>query len=267
MSTFRVDKRLLSTLANNFRYDPRTVAQFAFLLALGCASLSLEAQQQDAVVTFKFYWSAFHPSQYSVTIHHNGLAEYVSDDRGLTPPQERNNPVESNAERAVQAEDAASQDVFHKQFTASDSLRQKVFALAEKTHFFDGQFDYTAHPIAQTGSKTLNYQDGSRHTSTTYNYSEDPSIQELTEIFQGISTSIEGGRKLQFDLRFDKLGLDKDLENLEQLSKDGHLQEVQVISPILQRLATDRTVLHIAQKRAENILRRAGQPLSPTAVE
>jgi len=267
MSTLHLGESLSCSFESRLCHCERSVTHIVFLLALTCFPLTLRAQQQDAVVTFKFYWSAFHPSRYSVIVHHNGQAEYVSDDRGLTPPQERNNPVESNAERAVQADDAASQDVFHKQFTASDSLRQKVFALAEKTHFFDGQFDYMAHPIAQTGSKTLNYQDGSRHTSTTYNYSEDPSIQELTEIFQGISITIEGGRKLQFDLRFDKLGLDKDLENLEQLSKDGHLQEVQVISPILQRLATDRTVLHIAQKRAENILRRAGQPLSPAQAE
>lgn len=244
---------------------PMTTFLFSFALIL--VPLSLSAQEPDAIVTFKFYWKLYHPSQYTVTIRRNGQAEYVSDDRGLTPPQERSTPVESNAERAVQAEDAASQDVLHKQFTASDSLRQRVFALAEKANFFDGQFDFTAHPVAQTGSKTLNYQDGKRHTSTTYNYSEDPSIQTLTAIFQGISTTIETGQKLQFDLRFDKLGLDQDLRNLDDLSKDGHLEEVQVIAPILQRLATDRTVLHIAQKRAQDILRRAGQPVSAAPTE
>lgn len=235
-----------------------------FLISL--APLQLLAQQ-DASVQFKFYWKDFHPSQYTVTVRQNGQAEYFSDDRALTPPQERNVPVESNAERAAQADDAASQDIFRKQFRASDPLRQKVFALAEKAHFFDGQFDFTAHPIAQTGRKTLSYEDAGHHASTTYNYSEDPSIQELTAIFQGISTTIEFGRKLEFDRRFDKLSLDQDLGSLDDLSKDGHLEEVQVIAPILQRLATDRTVLHIAQKHAEAILRRAGQQTAPTASE
>lgn len=236
------------------------------LLLLPFAPLQLLGQQ-NAAVQFKLYWKDYHPSQYTIVVHQNGQAEYVSDDRALTPPQERNTPVESNAERAVQADDAASQDIFRKEFTASDSLRQKVFALAEKTHFFDGQFDFTAHPIAQTGRKTLSYEDAAHHASTTYNYSEDPSIQELTEIFQGISTTIESGRKLEFDRRFDKLALDEDLRNLDDLSKDGHLEEVQAIAPILQRLATDRTVLHIAQKHAEAILRRAGQPVAPTVTE
>jgi len=223
--------------------------------------------QQNATITFKLSWPQVHPSDYSVTVRRDGKAEYVSEDKGLSPPQERNAPVESNAEQTVQSGDASAQDAFHKEFTASDALRQKVFALAERTKFFDGQFDFTKHAIAQTGRKTLNYDDADRHTSTTYNYSEDPSIEELTDIFQGISTTIEGGRRLEFDRRFEKLSLDADLKNLEDLSSDGRLQEVQVIAPILQRLAADNTILHIAQQRAERILRKAGQPIAPTSTE
>lgn len=225
------------------------------------------AQNEPAAITFSLSWPAVHPSDYSVTIHRDGKAEYVSEDKGPTSPQQQNAPVESNAEQNVQSQDAASQDVYRKEFVASDALRQKAFALTEKVNFFDGQFEFTKHAIAQTGKKTLKYEDANRHTSTTYNYSEDPSIDELTNIFQGISATIEGGRKLEFDRRFEKLQLDEDLKALEELGDDGHLQEVQVIAPILQRLAADRTVLHIAQERAQRILRKAGQPIAPTASE
>lgn len=234
----------------------------ACILALAVPCMAADAS--DATVIFKFSWSAIHPTDYTITIHRDGRAEYVSEDKGLTPPQERNSPVESNAEQAAQADDAASRDILRKEFTASDSLKDKAFALAEKANFFDGQFDFTKHPVAQTGRKTLIYNDANRHTSTTYNYSEDLSIDELTNIFQGISITIEGGRKLEFDRRFQKLQLDEDLKNLEQLSSDGRLQEVQAIAPLLQRIATDRTVLHIAQQRAERILRKAGQPVTPS---
>jgi hypothetical protein len=220
------------------------------------------AQTPDAAITFKLSWPAAQPSNYSITIHRDGRAEYISEDKGLSPPQERNAPVESNAEQTVQSQDAASQDTFRKEFTASDSLRQKLFPLAQQANFFDGQFDFTKHPIAQTGRKTLSYADSTRQTSTTYNYSEDPSIQQLTDIFQGIEATIEGGRKLEFDRRFQRLSLDEDLKGLEELCDDGHLQEVQVIAPLLQRLAADRTVLHIAQQRAERILKKSGQPLA-----
>jgi hypothetical protein len=223
------------------------------------------AQAQDATITFQLSWPAVQPGEYSIVIHRDGRAEYTSRDKALSPPQERNAPVESNAEQAVQTQDAASQSAFHKEFTASDALRQKIFPLAQQANFFEGQFEFTKHPVAQTGRKTLSYSDATRHASTTYNYSEDPSIQQLTDIFQGISTTIEGGQRLEFDRRFEKLSLDEDLKNLEELCNDGHLQEVQVIAPILQRLAADRTVLHIAQQRAERILKKSGQPLVPTS--
>ena len=244
----------------------RTLSFFAIsaLMLLGASAI---AQEQDAVVVFRLFWKEAHPSKYTITVHRNGQAEYISEDPGLSPPQSRNTPVESNAEQSVQAADVASQDALRKQFQASEALRQKVFTLAEQAHFFEGEFDFTKHTIANTGKKTLTYIDGIHKTSTSYNYSEDLAIQGLTDLFQGISSTIEGGQRLEYDRRFDKLSLDQDLKALEEESNEGRLQEVQVIAPILRRLATDRTVLHIAQMRAERILKKAGQPFENTAAQ
>jgi len=236
-----------------------------FVLALSCLSgYQLIAQQQDATVTFRQVWKEAQPSEFAIVIHRGGPAEYVSQDKNLSEPQERSSPVESNVEQKAQSAEAASQEAFKKEFQASDALRQKIFSLAENVKFFEGQFDFTKHAIAQTGRKTLSYADASRRTSTTYNYSEDSTIQELTAIFEGISTTIESGRKLDFDRRFDKLSLDQDLRALEEQSNEGRLYEVQAIAPLLQRLAADRTVLHIAQQRAERILKKAGLPVAPS---
>ena len=235
-----------------------------FLVFLFWAIASpLLAQQSDSTISFKQVWKEAQPAEFAVIVHRSGKVEYTSLDKDLTPPQQRNAPVESNAEQNVQVQDAASQDAFKKQFQASDGLWDKLAMLAKQANFFDGQFDFTKHAIAQTGQKTLSYSDSSRHTSTTYNYSEDPVIQELTAIFQGISTTIEGGRKLEFDRRFDKLSLDQDLKGLEDISNQGRLEEVQAIAPLLQRLASDRTVLHIAQQRAQRILKKANLPVVP----
>ena len=241
--------------------------RFAGYSVICLIASQLQAQQQDAAVIFNFSWKYGKPSDYIVTVHRGGQVDYVSDDHSLSQTQERNQPVESNVEQSVQAADAASQDRFTKRFQATDAIREKIFVLAEQVKFFDGQFDFTAHPIAQTGTKTLSFQDASRHTSTTYNYSENPSIQQLTEIFQGISLTIESGRKLDFDRRFDKLSLDQDLKAMDALSKDGHLYEVQAIAPMLQRIAADRTVLHIAQQAAQRILGRAGLAAAPNPVQ
>src|SRR5438105_5155636 len=241
--------------------------RLAGYFVISLIAIQVHGQQQDASVIFKFSWKYGRPSDYIVTLHRGGQLDYVSDDHSLSWPQQRNQPVESNAEQAVQENDAASKERFTKQFQCTDSLRQKIFLLAEQLKFFDGQFEFTAHPVAQTGSKTLGYEDSAHHTSTTYNYSENPSIQELTELFQGISLTIESGRKLEFDRRFDKLSLHQDLKAMDDLSKDGHLYEVQAIAPLLQRIAADRTVLHIAQQTAQHILARAGLAVAPNSVQ
>jgi hypothetical protein len=223
----------------------------AFLLAATVCAQQLPAK---ATVTFKFDWPQAHPGNYTIVVNADGQVQYDSRDGGLTPPQQRNAPVESNAEQSYQTQDAASQEPYHLDFRGSGSTTQKVFALAQRTKYFNGNFDFQKHAIAQNGRKTLTYEGPDHRGSTTYNWSENTAIQELTSIFQGISETIEAGRRLDFDRRFDKLGLDADLENMEKEAKEGHLYELQVIAPILQSLANDRTVLHVAQTRAQHIL-------------
>jgi hypothetical protein len=247
-----------------FRWAVIVASSVAFLL-----NIAAWGQQTPAkpAVTFKFYWPQAHPGNYTIVVNADGQMQYDSHDGGLTPPQAHNAPVESNAEQSYQAQDAASQEPYHLEFRGSGATTQKVFALADRTKYFNGNFDFQKHAIAQNGRKTLIYEGPDHHGSTTYNWSEDTAIQELTSIFQGISETIEAGRRLDFDRRFDKLGLDADLEGLEKEAKDGHLYEIQVIAPILQRLANDRAVLHVAQTRAQHILKIAGLPLVAAGAE
>lgn len=246
----------------SIRFSRFAILGFAVATA-ACAQSN--ANSQPAAVTFKFSWNDAHPSTYMVVIHNDGEVDYDSQDTGLTSPQQRNWPVESNAAQLSQTQEAQSQDALHKRFHASDGLLKNVFSLADKTHYFAGDFEFRKHAIAQSGIKTLVYDSGTEHHYTSYNWSENQAIQELTSIFEGISNTIEAERKLEFDRRFEKLELDQDLGNLEKLSNDGKLQEVQVIAPLLRQLSTDQTVLHIAQVRAEHILRKAGLPVLPNS--
>src|SRR5689334_14100417 len=133
---------------------------FLRLQALGILSMvstSALYAHQDATISFKQVWKEAQPAEVSIVVHQNGQVEYTSADKDLTPPQHRNVPVESNAEQSAQAEDAASQDAFHKQCQASSGLWEQLDGFAKQVNFFDGQFDFTKHPIAQTGQKTLSY--------------------------------------------------------------------------------------------------------------
>ena len=52
---------------------------------------------------------------------------------------------------------------------------------------------FKKHAVASTGKKTLTYSDPVRHFSTTYDYSENKAIQEITNIFSGFPTPLSMG--------------------------------------------------------------------------
>ena len=99
----------------------------------------------------------------------------------------------------------------------SEANRSKIFDLAKKLNYFQGDFDSHLKRIAQTGSKTLEYKSATRHGSTHYNWSQNPDVQELTRLFLAIATTLDYGRKLSFQYRFDKLGMDARLRELADL--------------------------------------------------
>jgi hypothetical protein len=193
-------------------------------------------------VGFHVLWEAATPQEYDVQVTSMGSARYLS--RNPTQPPDAN---------GVRDED------YVLEFTMSDANRRKIFALAEQARFFDGQFDYTKHAIANTGQKTLSYADSSRHFQTKYNWSENVAIEALTKIFGGISSTIEHGRKLKFLRRFDKLGLEAELKGMELLAENQDLAEMQIIAPMLESIANDSAILNIARQRARRLLAVAAQ--------
>jgi len=146
------------------------------------------------------------------------------------------------------------------EFVISQATARRVFALAETLNYFQGDWDFKKHRIADTGRKTLLYSDSSRSHQTTYNWSENSALQELTEIFQGISNTQEAAHELNRLRRYDRLGLNHQLERMEDMAKNGWLRELQVIAPLLEKLVNDREIMHIARQRAQRLLQLAASP-------
>jgi hypothetical protein len=173
--------------------------------------------------------------------------------------------VDSNGDAAYQswmsdpaAEHSVAGNPYGMKFTASAAARDRIFALVPQLKYFNGDFEYRKHRVAATGDKTLAYADPDKQYETTYNWSENADIRELTDLFQGISTTIESGRRLERVRRFEPLGLDEELKNLENLAGEHRATELQIIAPILQELAGDQRVMNIARQRARHVLSLAG---------
>src|SRR5262249_173708 len=206
----------------------------------------LEPPNNPAVptVTFDVFWEAATPQSTTISVQANGETRYVS-----------RNPTraEDKEQRGVPSED------YETRFTMSAGNREKIFSLAEQARYFNGDFDFKKHAVANTGKKTLSYTDSNQHFATTYNWSENAAVDQLTRMFQGISNVIEHGRRIQFLRRFDKLGLEAELKAMEEQAAGHYLNELQVIAPTLESIANDSSVLNIARQRAKRLLAQSAK--------
>lgn len=177
-------------------------------------------------------------------------------------PQEFSITVESTGRAALEIADRSASDptpagaAFRARFTMPEADRERIFRLAESANFFNGNFNYTKNRIANTGDKTLGYADSSRRFSTTYNWSENKAVQALTALFSGIYWTEYYGRQLEQQQRFDKLGLNDTLSVMVRAAERGDLTQLQIIQPVLQRIAEDGAVMNIARMRARRLLQR-----------
>jgi hypothetical protein len=198
------------------------------------------ADAASPVVSFELSWREADPQWYSVSVSSTGAASYRSQPH-------------------VQDHETAG-DPFSMEFTATEETRAKIFELAKALNHFQGDFEFKGN-IAKTGTKTLTYREGTKQTGTTINYSGNPQLMQEVSIFQNISNTMELGRRLAFQIRFDKLGVDAVLKRMEELDKQGVLLELQAIEPVLKQIATDRSFMNIARQRAQRLLR---MPVSPS---
>jgi len=189
------------------------------------------------VISFDLYWEAATPQNYTVTMDVNGKSHYVS----------------RSPKRPPEGSDEPDPD-YELDFTMSAANRNRILQLAKDLNYFNGNFDYTQHRVANTGKKTLTYTDFSRSFHTTFNFSENKAVEEIAQIFQGISNTVEHGRKLQFMRRFDKLALASELQAMEGMLQSHYLAELQIIAPILKNISNDPNLMHLARRSASRLL-------------
>jgi hypothetical protein len=201
-----------------------------------------------ATVTFTLDFPQSSPAHYSITADSSGKGTYTSEatKADLSPDQ------------------PANAEPFRYNFTLSPATREKIFELAARAKYFSGNVDYTKHNIANTGAKSLAYKDAKRNTEAKYNYTTNAAIQELTTLFQSISSTLEFGQRLDYAYRYQKLALDDQLKSVEESAKQNGLAELQAIAPLLKQIAADHSVMNVTRARAERLLARAGVANSGT---
>ena len=192
--------------------------------------------QQTSIVTFTLDFPASEPSHYFISVSSDGRSAYDSDGK-------------------LSAESDA--DPFHLDFSVSPSTRNAIFDLAKRAHYFEGEIDSKKRGLASTGAKTLTYKDDQRNTRATYNFSPITAVQQLTQLFQNLSATLEFGRRLQYFHHYQKLALDQELKRMEDMANQNGLEELGAVAPILQEIASDSSVINPVRARAQRMAQRA----------
>jgi hypothetical protein len=209
----------------------------ALLLVLPSAAQQPEAASpasSAATVKFTLDWPQARPwTSFSITVQTDGKSHFEG-----TP-----NP-----------EDGGDSGLYQQDFAMSEPNRAKIFELARKLNYFNCDFETHLKHIAQTGKKTLEYTSPQAHGSSSYNWSQNPDVQQLTHLFWSISTTFDYGRKLAFQYRFDKLGMDSRLKQLVEAQADHNVEELVTIEPILRKIANDPGMMHISRQSAQELL-------------
>ena len=197
------------------------------------AAQTVAASPGQPAVTFSLDFPQSVPSHYSLKVMKDGQASYKSVGK-LTPEAEG--------------------DPFSYAFTMSSGNVARIFELAANVNYFEGDFDYKKGRQANTGKKTLAYEDATRHHASDYNYSNHSNIQQITRLFQSIATTIEFARQLQYFHRYQPLALEQDLKRVEEMAKGNDLQELPAIAPVLREIADDKSILNVTRARAMRLL-------------
>lgn len=141
-------------------------------------------------------------------------------------------------------------------FKLSEAAVQKAFALATDLKDFNGVEIESGKHVANLGLKTFQYEAGEQNYNCNFNYSTNREAQELTDLFEGIAAAERHVMALDYSLKYDRLGLPRELTLIQGDLDSNTLADPQLMASAIEAVAHDPRVLHFAQIRAQRILRQ-----------
>jgi hypothetical protein len=141
-------------------------------------------------------------------------------------------------------------------FQLSAATTQRIFALTAQLEYFQA-LDLESHKkVANLGQKTLTYQQGEEVNRVVFNYTENRSARELVDIFEALGTVEEHIATLEFEMKYDPLGLSQELSQIQSELDNKSLADPEILLPTLEKIARSSRFLHLAQVRAQQIIAR-----------
>lgn len=191
-----------------------------------------------ATVSFLLDFPNSDPEHYSISVSFDGHARYECSAR-ISP-------------------DSEERQTYETEFNVTPANRARIFNLAAQASYFSKKLDSGNGKLAFTGTKKLSYQDAQGSHAAEYNYSNIPPVQQLTEIFEDIASTMEYGRRIAYYQRYQKLALDEELKRMEAQAKNNGLAELQAVQPVLKQVYEDTSVMNVVRARAQRLIEMSG---------
>lgn len=149
------------------------------------------------------------------------------------------------------------------EFELEPEETEAIFSLAEKLDHFSRPLE-SGLKVARMGMKTFRYVQGGKQTEAKFNYTQDPDAQLLQDWFERITETVEHEINLTRAAKYDRLGVDGALLNLQISVERKRLAGGRILLPILDRIAKNGVYFNRARERAAAIadVIRAGKTKS-----
>jgi hypothetical protein len=214
-----------------------------FLLSLGSVLVAAAQPANTARIRFIFENPKLQPASYVLDINEDGTGHFHSQ-----PGSASSSDAEAIAPQAVTTD-----------IKIDDPLRNSLFKTARSHNHFDVACESTKPKVAFTGKKALQYTGPDGDGSCTFNWSRDQQIMKIADDLIAVAYTLEVGRRLTVEHEHNRLGLDAELEELQDAAKSGRAQQIQNIAPQLEGIASDENVMERARLRARQLLGKGGK--------
>ena len=137
-------------------------------------------------------------------------------------------------------------------FRVPDAVTADVFDRLEKAG--NAQKPLEANiKVANMGMKTIRFEDGKAKHEVSFNYSLDVNAQAVADVFERISETQQHFIALERTIRFDRLGVNKVILQIEAAHDRQRILGADALLPLLERVARSETFMHMTRDRAARI--------------
>jgi hypothetical protein len=130
-----------------------------------------------------------------------------------------------------------------------------IFALSEKCDHFRRPLE-SGLKVARMGEKMFRWEDGAESHEVKFNYTQDEPGQALQDWYERIVESERAFFDLQRTAKYDHLGVNQSLLELEAAYENKRLVAVEQFLSLLDRIAKNEIYMHMARERAAQLADR-----------